>query len=96
MINESELRDELVTHRRSGEAEFWALAEELGIDLGAMVDPRTELSFAVARRKCSNCTSKGKCRQVLRQQVVTFSEVAPFCPSVDLFVDLVHRQPWRR
>jgi hypothetical protein len=94
MTNESKYRDETVTHRHSGEAEFWALVEELDIDLGAMVDPRTELSFAMARRKCSKCISKEKCRQALRLGVVTLSEVAPFCPSVDLFVDLLRRQPW--
>jgi hypothetical protein len=44
MTNESKFRHETVTHCNSGAAEFLALAEELGIDLGAMVDPpRTEL-----------------------------------------------------
>src|SRR6516225_2542486 len=84
MTNESKFRHETVTHCNSGAAEFLALAEELGIDLGAMVDPRTELSFAMARRKCSQCTSKAKC--TLRQRIVTLSEVAPFCPAMDLFV----------
>jgi hypothetical protein len=51
MTSESKFRHETVTHCNSGAAEFLALAEELGIDLGAMVD-RTELSFAMARRKC--------------------------------------------
>ena len=46
MTNESKFRHETVTHCNSGAAEFLALAEELGIDLGAMVDPRTELSCA--------------------------------------------------
>jgi hypothetical protein len=63
-----------------GEPEFLALAEDLGIDPGARVDPRTELSFAMARRKCSKCTSKKKCRQALRQRGVTLSEVASFYP----------------
>jgi hypothetical protein len=54
MTNESTFRDETVTHRHCGEAEFFALAEKLGIDPGAMVGPRTELSFAMARRNCSN------------------------------------------
>src|SRR5262249_25538004 len=76
MTSESKLRDETVRHRHSGAAEFLALAEELGIDPGAMVDPRTELSFAMARRKCSTCPSKEECRQALRQRVVTLSEVA--------------------
>ena len=58
MTSESKLRDETVRHRHSGAAEFLALAEELGNDPGAMVDPRTELSFAMARRKCSTCPSK--------------------------------------
>ena len=96
MTNENKFRHETVTHCNSGAAEFLALAEELGIDLGAMVDPRTELSFAMARRKCSQCTSKAKCRQALRQRIVTLSEVAPFCPTVDLFVELLRRQPYGR
>ena len=94
MTNESKFRHETVTHCNSGAAEFLALAEELGIDLGAMVDPRTELSFAMARRKCSQCTSKAKC--TLRQRIVTLSEVAPFCPAMDLFVELLRRQPYGR
>jgi hypothetical protein len=96
MTNDSKLRDETVTRRHSGEAEFWALVEDLGIDLNAMVDPRTELSFAMARRRCRNCTSKEKCREALRQRVATLSDVAPFCPSVDLLVDLLRRQPYGR
>jgi hypothetical protein len=54
MTSESKLRDETVRHRHSGAAEFLALAEEVGIDPSAMVDPRTELSFAMARRKCTH------------------------------------------
>ena len=96
MTIESEFRDETVTPRHWGEPQFLALAEDLGIDLGAMVDPRTELSFATARRKCSKCTSKERCRQALRQRVVTLREVASFCPSVDLFVDLLRRRPYGR
>jgi hypothetical protein len=96
MTNENKFCDETVTHLHSGETEFLALAEDLGIDPGAMVDPRTELSFAMARRRCSKCTSKEKCRQGLRQRVVTLSEVAPFCPSTDVFVDLLRRQPYGR
>jgi hypothetical protein len=95
MTNQNKFCDETVTYRHSGEAEFWAVAEDLGIDPGAMVDPRTELSFAMARRRCKKCTSKEKCRQALRQRVVTLSEVAPFCPSTDVLVDLLRRQPYR-
>ena len=93
MTNDSKFRDETAKRRRSGEAEFWALVEELGIDLNAMVDPRTELSFAMARRRCRKCSSKEKCREALRQRVAALSDVAPFCPSADVFVDLLRRQP---
>jgi hypothetical protein len=96
MTNDSKFRDETATRRHSGEAEFWALVEELGIDLNAMVDPRTELSFAMARRRCRKCSSKEKCREALRQRVATLSDVAPFCPSADVFVDLLRRQPYGR
>ena len=51
MTNDSKFCDETVTRRHSAEAEFWALVADLGIDLNAMVDPRTELSFAMARRR---------------------------------------------
>ena len=48
MTNESKFRHETVTQCNSGAVEFLALAEELGIDLGAMVDPhRTELCDGV-------------------------------------------------
>lgn len=96
MTNDSKFRDETVTRGHSGEAEFWALVEELGIDLNAMVDPRTELSFAMARRRCRKCRSKEKCREALRQRVATLSDVAPFCPSADVLVDLLRRQPYGR
>ena len=92
MTNESKSE----AHGHSGQAEFLALAENLGIDPGAMVDPRTEMIFAMARRRCSVCTSKERCRQALRQRVATLSDVAPFCPSVDLLVDLLRRQPYGR
>ena len=92
MTNESKFRHETVTHCNSGAAEFLALAEELGIDLGAMVDPRTELSFAMARRDCANCASKERCRQALSRRVVILSEIAPFCPNAEVLVDLLRRQ----
>jgi hypothetical protein len=94
MTAESKFNDTRLVHRRCGEAEFLALAQELGIDPGAMVDPRTELSFAIARRDCTKCISKEKCRHVLCQRVVRLSEVAPFCPSVAVLVDLLSRQPY--
>jgi hypothetical protein len=90
MTNESKTE----AHGHSGQAEFLALAENLGIDPGAMVDPRTELSFAIARRDCSKCISKKKCREVLCHRVVKLSEIAPFCPSVEVLVDLLRRQPY--
>jgi hypothetical protein len=96
MTSYSKFRDETVMRPHSREAEFWALVEELGIDLNAMVDPRTELSFATARRRCRKCTSKEKCREALRQPVATLSDVAPFCPSADVLVDLLRRQPYGR
>jgi hypothetical protein len=96
MTNDSKFCDETAKRRRSGEAEFWALVEKLGIDLSAMVDPRTELSFATARRRCRKCSSKERCREALRQRVATLSDVAPFCPSADVFVDLLRRQPYGR
>ena len=96
MTNDSKFCDETVTRRHSAEAEFWALVADLGIDLNAMVDPRTELSFAMARRSCGTCSSKEKCREALRQRVVTLSDVAAFCPCVDVFVDLLRRQPYDR
>ena len=96
MTNDSKFCDGTVTRRHSAEAEFWALVADLGIDLNAMVDPRTELSFAMARRRCGTCSSKEKCREALRQRVVTLSDVAAFCHCVDVFVDLLRRQPYDR
>ena len=87
---------ETVTRRHSAEAEFWALVAELGIDLNAMVDPRTELSFAMARRSCGTCGSKEKCRKALRQRGAALSDVVAFCPSVDVFVELLRCQPHDR
>ena len=92
MKSEGTLSDERVTHRRWADAEFLALAEEFGIDPGAMVDPRTELSFAMARRDCANCASKERCRQALSRRVVILGEIAPFCPNAEALVDLLRRQ----
>ncbi len=77
----------------SGQAEFLILSDRLGIDPGVMVHPRTELSFALARRRCGNCTAEEKCRTALCQPEVALSAVAPFCPNVDLLVELLCRQP---
>ena len=82
--------------RHWADAEFLALAEQLGIDPGAMVDPRTELSFAMARRDCGRCSSKERCRQVLSRRIVRLSEIAPFCPNAEALVDLLRRQPYAR
>ena len=80
-------------NRRDGlDTEFFALAEKFGIDLDAMVDGRTELSFAAARRQCRSCTQSDKCRQLLGQRQVVLSELAAFCPGADLVVDLLYRQ----
>jgi len=94
MTNDNKFCDETVTRRHSAEAQFWALVADLGIDLNAMVDPRTQLSFAMARRRCGTCSSKEKCQEALRQRVVKLSDVAAFCPSVDVFVDLLRCQPY--
>ncbi len=79
--------------RQTNTLEFVSLASLAGIDLGAMVDPCTELSFAMACRVCSTCTSKEKCRRALRQSNSPLSAVASFCPSADVLVDLMYRQP---
>jgi hypothetical protein len=92
MKNESPFSNERAIHRRSADAEFLALAEEVGIDPGAWVDPRTELSFAMARRDCGKCTSKEKCRQTLCRRVVKLGEIAAFCPNAEVLVDLLRRQ----
>ena len=96
MINDSKFCDETVTRRHSAEAEFWALVADLGIDLNAMVNPRTELSFAMARRRCGTCSSKEKCQEALRQRGAALSDVVAFCPSVDVFVELLRCQPHDR
>ena len=93
MKNASKFTNEGVIHRPSADAEFLALAEELGIDPGAMVDPRTELSFAMARRDCGKCASKERCRQALCRRILKLNEIAPFCPNAEVLVDLLRRQP---
>jgi hypothetical protein len=78
---------------QSNAFEFVSLASRAGIDLGAMVDPRTELSFAVGCRICSTCTLKEKCRRALRQSNAPLSAVASFCPCADVLVELMFWQP---
>jgi hypothetical protein len=77
---------------QSNTLEFVSVASRAGIDLSAMVDPRTELSFAVACRICRTCTSKEKCRRALRQSNAPLSAVATFCPCADVLVELMHWQ----
>ena len=80
---------------QSNTLEFVAVASRAGIDLSAMVDPRTELSFAVACRICRTCTSKEKCRRALRESNAPLSSVAAFCPCADVLVELMSRLPAR-
>jgi hypothetical protein len=82
-----------VTHPYCADTEVFALTEKLGIDPDAIVHPRTELSFAIARRRCGKCTSKERCQQASCGPIVTLNEVATFCPSADLLVELLCRQP---
>ncbi len=82
-----------VARRQSGETEFFAVCERLGIAPDAMVDPRTELTFAMARRSCRKCVFKEKCRQVLRRPAVTPGAFLSFCPSADLLVALLSHEP---
>jgi hypothetical protein len=81
---------------QSNALEFVSLASRAGIDLSAMVDPRTELSFAVGCRICSTCTLKEKCRRALRQSNAPLSAVGSFCPCTDVLVELMYWQPGRR
>jgi hypothetical protein len=81
---------------QSNTLEFVAVASRAGIDLSAMIDPRTELSFAVACRICRTCTGKEKCRRALRESNAPLSSVASFCPCADVLVELMHRQPGLR
>ena len=76
--------------------EFVHLASRAGIDLSAMVDPRTELSFAVACRICRTCSSKEKCRRALRESNAPLSSIASFCPCADVLVELMSRLPAKR
>ena len=78
---------------QSNALEFVSVASLAGLDLSAMVDPRTELSFAVACRICGTCTWKEKCRRALRESNAPLSGVASFCPCADLLVELMFWQP---
>jgi Family of unknown function (DUF6455) len=80
-------------HYQSNALEFVSVASRAGIDLSAMVDPRTELSFAVACRICRTCTSKEKCRRALRESNTPLSSVTSFCPCADVLVELMSRLP---
>jgi predicted RecB family nuclease len=79
------------THYQSNTLEFVHVASRAGIDLSAMVDPRTELSFAVACRICRTCTWREKCRRALRESNAPLSSVTSFCPCADLLVELMSR-----
>jgi hypothetical protein len=81
---------------QSNVLEFVSVASLAGLDLSAMVDPRTELSFAVACRICRTCTSREKCRRALRESNAPLSSVASFCPCADVLVELMHRLPGHR
>jgi hypothetical protein len=78
---------------QSDTLEFVSVASRAGIDVSAMIDPRTELSFAVACRICGTCAAKEKCRRALRESNAPFSSVTSFCPCADLLVELMFWQP---
>ena len=81
---------------QSNALEFVSVACRAGIDLSVMIDPRTELSFAVACRICGTCASKEKCRRALRESNAPLSSVTSFCPCADVLVDLMSRLPSHR
>jgi len=81
---------------QSNALEFVSVASRAGLDLSAMIDPRTELSFAVACRICGTCTLKETCRRALRESNAPLSSVASFCPCTDLLVELMSRLPSHR
>ena len=78
------------THRLDKD-EFLVLIEKLRIDPVVAIDSTTELTFAMARRTCINCTSKEKCRRALCRSDAPLSSVAPFCPNTDVLVGLLCR-----
>jgi hypothetical protein len=78
---------------QSSAFEFVSVASRAGIDLSAIVDPRTELSFAVACRICGTCRAKEKCRRELRESNAPLSSITSFCPCADLLVELMYWQP---
>jgi hypothetical protein len=82
----------MLSPRHFGERELLTLIEKLGIDPGVMVAPRTELSFAIARRMCGKCAAKERCRQVLCRSDGILGSIAAFCPNTEAFVDWLSRQ----
>ncbi len=75
------------------DCEFIRVARKLNIDLGAAVDPQTELEFAEACRSCATCGAKDKCHQALAGSVSPLRALEHVCPNVEIFVDLLCRQP---
>lgn len=66
--------------------ELLVLIDKLGIDPGIMIDPLSELSFAMARQLCSTCPAKKECRQALCRADATLIAMAPFCPNIATLV----------
>ena len=66
-----------------GEAEFHALSERLGIDLGTAIDRRLGFVVAAARSACRGCEAKPQCRLALALPRLALGDVAPFCPNAE-------------
>jgi hypothetical protein len=75
------------------DCEFIGIARKLNIDLGAAVDPQTELEFAEACRRCTTCGAKDKCHRALAGSFSPLRALQHVCPNVEVFVDLLCRQP---
>ena len=66
---------DVATAHQSGAGELMELAGRIGIAADEIVDPATELTFALARRRCGTCVAKQRCRLAMQKPGAWIADV---------------------
>ena len=81
------------TARKSGPIYMHEMMERLGIEPGGGAAPSLSLSYATAFHRCEACLSKQACRDWLDRMLASVAFAPRFCPSAEIFFELLVDQP---
>jgi hypothetical protein len=69
------------------------MMERLGIEPGGGAVPSLSLSYTAAFHRCETCLSKQTCRDWLDRTPASVAFAPRFCPSAEIFFELLVDQP---